>query len=335
MSMAKVQGEQCKASLSHCHVLVVDVRGLNGVGITDAFVTAIKGAGQGCKILDIIQYVIEGSLSITFMIEMGEDSSMRLMQDMLRVARELKMQLDFRFPDRKEERDISPVEAKEDNILSMAIVLDRALSIDMVYELFEFLAGHSCQILEIEHCSDSKMERSKELTKIDVRISAPSDLSASTFYLDLQPLLSKFDAELVVRPWSAMNRPNSRSLVVFGLTDVLISGCPLDALLTKAGKDLTSVDVDGKQSVDECSRKIQALAGSDASLMRQIVDELEFTPDADFVCQSLKSMGFRLALLSSSGCQLVANAVKERFGEISSHCCRGISSTSSKRRKQI
>merc|ERR550537_793083 len=41
---------------------------------------------------------------------------------------------------------------------------------------------------------------------------------------------------------------------------------------------------------------------------------MQFTPDAEFVCRSLKAMGFRLALLSSSGCQLVANAVKERFG---------------------
>jgi len=314
MSMVAVQEGQCKATLDHCHVLVVNVRGHNQVGITDTFVKAINAAGEGCKILDLVQYVIEGFLSITFMIETREDCSMRLMQDMLRVAKELKMKLDFRFPDQKEEQDISPVESQEGNKVSLAIVLETALSIDMVSELFEYFASQSCQVLEIEHCSDHKMKRNNELTKIDVRISAPSDLHMATVYLDLQPILSKFDAELVVRPWSAMITPNRRSLVVFGLSDVLISGCPLNALLRKAGKDPASVNADGAKNVDEVSRKVQALAGSDASIMHQVVDELEFTAEADFVCHSLKAMGFRLALLSSSGCKLIAQTVKERFG---------------------
>merc|ERR1719159_1524274 len=48
--------------------------------------------------------------------------------------------------------------------------------------------------------------------------------------------------------------------------------------------------------------------------MQQVAHELQFTPDAELVCRSLKAMGFRLAILSSSGCKLVANTVKERFG---------------------
>jgi len=293
---------------------VVDVRGLNQVGITVAFVNAINGSGKECKILDIVQYVIEGSLSITFMIEMGEDSSMLLIKEMLRVARELKMQLDFRFPERNEEMDIGAVEAKEGNILSMAIVLDAVLSVDMVYQIFEYLARHSCQVLEIEHRSDNRMEINNELTKIDIRFSAPSDVSTPTMYLELQPLLWKFNAELVLRPWSAMNRPNGRSLVVFGMSDVLLSGCPLDDLLRKSGKDPASVDMTGAKVLEQYNRKVKALEGCDACVIQQVIDELEYTPDAEFVCRCLKAMVFRLALLSSAGCKLIANTVKERFG---------------------
>jgi phosphoserine phosphatase SerB len=298
-----------KPTPSNRHVLMVDVRGRNQVGITDAFVNTINAAGPGCKILDIAQYVIEGSLSITFMIEMAEDSSMVVMQELLREARELKMQLDFRFPESKEEQDISKVEAKEGNVVSMTVVLNATVNVDMVFQVFEYLASHSCQILEIEHRSDNRSEINKELTKIDILISAPVDgVSVPTLYMELQPLLWKFGAEIVVRPWSAMNRPNGRSLIVFGLTDVLLSGCPLDAMLRKSGQDLASVDA---KSPDD---KVRALAGKDACIMQQVVDELQFTPDAEFVCRSLRAMGFRLALLSNSGCKLVANAVKERFG---------------------
>jgi phosphoserine phosphatase SerB len=296
------------------HVLVVDVRGLNKVGITVAFVDAINAAGQSCKILDIVQYVIEGSLSIIFMIEIGERSSMVLIKNMLSVARNLEMRLDFRFLEQHENKDISPVEAKEDNILSISIVLDAALSVDMVHQIFEHLAGQSCQVLEIENLSDNRMEITNELTKLDIRISAPSDVSVSTLYLELQPLLWKFNAELVVRPWSAMSRPNGRSLVVFGLSDVLLSGCPLDDLLRKSGKDPASLDMTGANGLEQYNRKVHALAGCEASIMQEVVDELEFTTDAEFVCRCLKAMGFRLAILSSAGCKLIANTVKERFG---------------------
>jgi phosphoserine phosphatase SerB len=316
-------GRKRTTSFSDDNVLVVDIRGPNQVGVTDAFVNVIREADEGCKILDIVQYVIEGSLSITFMIEICEDSSVKIMQEMLRVSREIKMQLDFRFPDKHEpkdiqrrgSKDIAPVEAKGNNVLSMTIALDTTMDVEMVYQLFEYLSGHSCEILEIEHRSDNRKEINDELNKIDIRISAPSHVSVPTLYLELQPLLWKFNAELVVRPWSAMTRPNGRSLIVFGLSDVLLSGCPLDKLLSKCGTDPDKVDMTGaNNSAQKCDRKVQALAGKDASAMQLVSEDLEFTKEAEFVCRCLKAMGFKTAILSNSGCKLVANAVKERFG---------------------
>merc|ERR1719335_2067463 len=70
----------------------------------------------------------------------------------------------------------------------------------------------------------------------------------------------------------------------------------------------------GAKVLEQYNRKVQALAGCDASVMQQVVDDLQFTPDAEFVCRALKAMGFRLALLSSAGCKLIANTVKERLG---------------------
>jgi phosphoserine phosphatase/glycine cleavage system regulatory protein len=299
--------------------MLVDVHGVNQVGITLAFVNVINDAGEGAKILDIVQYVVEGSLSshclsITFMIEIGEGNPMLLIKGMLSVAQSLKMQLDFRFPERNEEQDISVAEAKEGNILSVAIVLDSALNLDILCEIFGYFAAHSCQILEIEHRNDNRIEINDHLTKIDIRISSPSDVSLPTLYLELQPLLWKFNAELVVRPWSALNRPNGRSLFVFGLSEVLLHGCPLDDLLRRSGTDPVSIDMTGAKSLEQCDRKVKALAGCDACIMDQVINELRFTSDAEFVCHSLKSMGFRLAVLSSSSCKLVANAVKERLG---------------------
>eukprot|EP00746_Dinoflagellata_sp_MGD_P126951 gnl/MRDRNA2_/MRDRNA2_61654_c0_seq1.p1 gnl/MRDRNA2_/MRDRNA2_61654_c0~~gnl/MRDRNA2_/MRDRNA2_61654_c0_seq1.p1 ORF type:complete len:870 (+),score=184.12 gnl/MRDRNA2_/MRDRNA2_61654_c0_seq1:93-2702(+) len=307
---------------SESDVLVADIRGSNQVGVTDAFVGVINKSGEGCKILDIVQYVIEGSLSITFMLEVTGDSSVKMMQEMLRVSREMKMQLDFRFPEKKEAKDIHrrgskdivAVAAQESNILCLTIALDTTMDVDMVYQLFDYLSGHSCQVLEIEHRSDNRKDINKELNKIDLRISAPSHVSVATLYLELQPLLWEFNAELVVRPWSAMSRPNGRSLIVFGLSDVLVSGCPLDHLLRKAGKDPASVDMTGAKSYEKCERKVQALAGQDAGAMQKVIEDLEFTKDVEFVCRCLKAMGFKTAILSNSGCKDVANAAKERFG---------------------
>jgi phosphoserine phosphatase len=299
-----------KLSLSR-HILVVDARGLNKVGITKAFIDGINGSCQGAQILDVVQYVIEGSLSITFMIEMGEGSSMMLMKEMLRVARELEMQLDFRFPECYQEFGLEPVEG---NVISVGIVLTSSLTIDFVHQLFDYFASHSLQILEIEHRADNRIEINNELTKIEIRLSGPPEVTVPNLYLELQPLMWKFNANHVVRPYSAMNRPSGRSLVVFGLSDVLLHGCPLDDLLRKCGKDPGSVDMTGAKVLERYSRKVSALAGCDASCMQQVVEDVEFTPDADFVCRCLKALGFRIALLTSSGCKQVANTVKERFG---------------------
>merc|ERR1719160_1052801 len=100
-----------------------------------------------------------------------------MIKEMQRVAKNLKMQLDFRFPEHNEKQDLSQLDAREDNILSIAIVLESALSLDVVNEVFGYLAGHSCQILEIEHRSDNRMETNSDLTKIDIRISAPSHVA--------------------------------------------------------------------------------------------------------------------------------------------------------------
>jgi phosphoserine phosphatase SerB len=122
-------------------------------------------------------------------------------------------------------------------------------------------------------------------------------------------------AEVTVREWEGIWRPNGKSLVLFGLSDVLCPYDVLDKVLEEAAVDPASIKMPpGADPVARAASKVKALKGKDASSMARVAENLKFTPGAHLVCQSLKELGFRLAVLSNTGCKLVVQKVKSELG---------------------
>lgn len=304
-------GGYCEAACTDAesNLLLVEIYGRDSPGVAHSFLDAIQR--NDCKIVDITKYLIEGSLSITFMLELGAGSSMTLIKDLLCTARKLDLRLNFRFPDGGSS---SFTMEDSERIISINVVLDEMPSIEMVHKTFEFLSERKCQILEIDHRRDNRIENNGEFSKLEFRVWCPDGVWIPEIYLDLQAILWTFGAELVTRRWEGVSRPMGRQLVVFSLSDVLLSCDVLDEVLRQAGEDPKAMSTEQVAELKKNTMKVQRLAGKDPSCVQRVIDNLPYTKDAIFVCRSLKAMGFQLALLTSSGTKSIANAVKKELG---------------------
>eukprot|EP00971_Amphidinium_carterae_P292970 5816694-Amphidinium_carterae.1 len=116
-----------------------------------------------------------------------------------------------------------------------------------------------------------------------------------------------------------MNTPHGKSLVVFGLSDVLCPYDVLDQVLKESGAlklDEAPPAFERQQSEGglQVKDKVAMLKGTSKEAVDRVVEKLEFTPGARLVCSSLKRMGFTLAILTKTGVKEIADHVKRELG---------------------
>jgi len=273
-----------------------------------------------CQVSDMAQFVLEGSLMFTFVLHVGDKSSMGLMKELTRSAKEQRVQLDFFFPGSSQAHDGI---AKGEQVAVVSIVSCQEITPALLCGLDAVLLEHRCVIKEIEHRSDNKRENNGEYNKVEIRVSCPPGVKLSTLSVGaptasggasgLQKVAWEHGAEMTIRWWDAMNRPNGKSLVVFGISQELCTTNVLDEVLREAGLDPSTVPEEG--SIDKRNEtKVSMLKGKSAEVIQKVISRLEFTPGARLVCHALKRLGFRLAILTNIGIKSVAEHVKRELG---------------------
>jgi len=155
--------------------------GLDQPGIAHALLTVVVECD--CKVLDYAQFLLEGSLMFTFVLNVDDQSSMKLMKALTKSAHDFSMQVNFHFPesDALHSEDVGKPEALISlvslNKLSPALLLD----IDTV------LCQHECVVHDIDHRSDNNMENSREYNKFAVRVGCPAGLSFPACIWEFRP----------------------------------------------------------------------------------------------------------------------------------------------------
>jgi len=165
-------------------------------------------------------------------------------------------------------------------------------------------------------------EHNGEYNKVQIRIRCPVGLRLASLMMGpasgevegLQEVAWEHGGEVTVRWWDAMNRPNGKSLVVFGLSNVLCPDDVLDLVLKEAGFDPASVKPESTQPGAMALAKLAMLKGHSTQLMRKVLDHLTFTPGAKVVCSAMKRLGCRLAILTNTGMREIAEHVKSQLG---------------------
>jgi len=315
------------------NVVGVIGRGNDGPGIADAFLKV--AVDNSCQVLDMVQFLMEGTLVFTFVLELNKSSSVKVLQEMLDTGKSRGLKMDLHFQ-HQQEADVASM-----NAASISIVSPNTITPSLLHGLDSILAQLGCVCHEIEHRSDNKAENNGECNKLQLRVSCPPGLKLTTLYTGgpqaqalcaggLQKVAAAHGAVVTVRWWDAMSRPNGKSLVVFELSSVLCPYDVLDEMLKEAGVDpavaVTASDGaechaegDGGEqqpgkSLGEVKAKVGLLQGQSTSIVRKVLERLQLTPGARLVCGALKAMGFRLAILTRTGCREVAEHVRLQLG---------------------
>eukprot|EP00929_Paragymnodinium_shiwhaense_P087834 TRINITY_DN4797_c0_g1_i1.p1 TRINITY_DN4797_c0_g1~~TRINITY_DN4797_c0_g1_i1.p1 ORF type:complete len:849 (+),score=280.46 TRINITY_DN4797_c0_g1_i1:88-2634(+) len=292
--------------------LVVRVWGQDTQGIAHAFMSTV--VAHKCTVLDLSQFLLGSSLTFTFVLDVGPTTNtVAMMKDLTKVAKDFNLQVDFHASDGKAVHS-----ENNPNVAVMYLVSSKTFPPALVYDLDGCLKAHGCAVLSIEHRSDNKKENNGEFNKLSICFSCPAGFQLSalrTSEHDIVEVAQKYGADCTVRWWDAMNRPNGKSLVVFGLSNVLYKSDVLDEVLTEAGVTPPSPAVGEDFNPEEMAkRKVAMLKGIDSKVIPQVIDRLEFTPGASVVCSALKKMGFRLAVLTNTGVKEIAEHVKRQLG---------------------
>lgn len=313
-----------QANDKKANVLVVRGWGSDSPGVVDSLMKVV--VSNNCQVLDMAQFLIGGSLVFTFVIQVDDQKSMKLMKDFQDSAKQRDLKLNFHIP----EADADCEASGRDNEAVIVLVSGKDITPSLLAEIDSVLFEHQCVVHEIEHRSDNMLENNGEFNKVQIRISCPPGLKLGALVmgapkdeggssLGIQKVAWSHGCEVTARWCDAMNRPNGKSLVIFGLSNVLCPSDVLDEVLIEAGLDPQSVvpPPDGTSSVPAGvteTQKLAMLKGHSAQLVQKVAQRLEFTPGAKLVCAALKRMGFRIAILTNTGMKGIAEHAKAQLG---------------------
>mmetsp|Transcript_25341 Transcript_25341/g.58901 ORF Transcript_25341/g.58901 Transcript_25341/m.58901 type:complete len:866 (+) Transcript_25341:37-2634(+) len=304
---------------SNTSLLTVIARGKDRPGIADAFLKVT--VSHKCELRDLAQFMIEGMLVFTFVLEVADQSSLKLIRDMKKCAKDHGMEVEYDFPEGTRDE-------VDESMALLSLVSTSGITPALLHGLDSALAKHGCVVHEIEHRSDNKIENNNECSKMQLRVRCPKGLGLGTLYLGarnpdgeevlgLQNIIKEdHGVQVTLRWWDAMSRPNGKSLVVFGLSDVLCPYDVLDELLKEAGVDpsaCSSASASGNL-VQQRQSKVSLLKGKSADCVPKLLQRLKLTHGARLVCSALKALGCTLAILTNTGVGSVAKHVQQQLG---------------------
>jgi len=182
----------------------------------------------------------------------------------------------------------------------------------IVAKVSEFLYRRNANIERI------RMVAQGELNAMEILIDI-SDLPSrfEDFRRDLESACSDVAQDVVLQTENVFRRP--KKLIVFDVDSTLINVEVINELAKAAGvgekvKEITEKAMEGKISFKQALKeRARLLKGLDIKVLEAIADNLEITPGAEELVNTLKALGYKIALISG-GFTYFVNKIKARLG---------------------
>ncbi|KAG2222980.1 hypothetical protein INT45_012279 [Circinella minor] len=155
------------------------------------------------------------------------------------------------------------------------------------------------------------------LSCADFRLSVPRTVDMNQLRTDLFELSASHGTDIALQPDDVF-RKNKR-LVVFDMDSTLIRQEVIDEIARHAGvvdqvAAITEAAMNGEIDFKESlRRRVALLKDTNVDVLEKVKESLTFTEGAHFLCQSLKKLGFKLAVISGGFIPL-ARYVKAELG---------------------
>jgi phosphoserine phosphatase len=296
-------------------IILVNLMGSDRPGITRDLSGIV--AQHGARILDIGQSVIHDTLTLGMLIELPPVSeSHPVLKDMLFKAHEWGLQARFTPISNPEYESWVDAQGKPRYIMTL---LGPQLSARHLEGLGGVATRHGMNIDRITRLSGRvslarEPERPRACVEFSVR-GAPDDPRA--LRSDILDLSQELEVDIAIQVDDVFRR--NRRMVAFDMDSTLIQIEVINELAAAAGVGdqvaaITREAMNGKIEFQEAlRRRLRPLKGLPTSVLDDIIDRLPITEGAERLIRTLKTLGYKTAILSG-GFTYVGEYLQQRFG---------------------
>ena len=296
-------------------VILINLTGADRPGITRDLSAIL--ARHDVRILDIGQAVIHDTLTLGLLVEVPPESeSHPVLKDVLFKAHEWDLQARFTPVGLEEYERWVRAQGQPRHIMTL---IGTQLTARHLEGLGDVATRHGLNIDNITRLSGRvSMQREHEQLRSCVELSlrgTPDD--ASALRGELLDLAQSLDVDIAFQVDDVYRR--NRRLVAFDMDSTLIQTEVIDELAAAAGvgdevSAITEAAMNGELDFKESLvRRVGLLKGLEESVLEQIAARLPLTPGAERLIRTLRSLGYRTAILSG-GFSFFGKDLQQRLG---------------------
>ncbi len=296
-------------------LILINIAGEDRPGLTSAL-TEILG-NHDASILDIGQADIHHNLSLGILFKTSSEKSGCIMKELLFKASEMNVSIRFSPITIKAYNNWVARQGKNRWIIT---ILGRRITAKQIAAVSKVVAQQELNIDAIQRLTgrmplhEGEEAMNKSCIEFSVR-GTPTD--KGMMQKELMELASTLDFDVSMQEDTIFRR--SRRLICFDMDSTLIETEVIDELAIKAGvgdqvKAITESAMRGEIDFKESfTQRVALLKGLDASVMREIAENLPMSEGIERLMTILKRTGYKIAILSG-GFTYFGNYLKQKFG---------------------
>ncbi len=286
-------------------MVLVTMTGPDRSGIIAAVTGQIAEAGA--RIRDIEQTVTHTLLSLSVLIDFptGESARQPLIKDLLFLAKELGLDLDFQVISESEYR------RKTTRNTYVVTIMGGEVNAPALAHISRVLAEHAANIERITKLTQG------QLRCVELLITVPPELDVRAMTRTLLLAGAEHLVDIAVQKESLYRR--AKRLVVMDMDSTLIQVEVIDELARLAGVGLQVEEITGRAMNGELDfsaalrERVALLRGLREQALEEVYRQIPFTPGAKTLVRILKRLGFRTAVISG-GFTFFTDRLKEELG---------------------
>ena len=286
-------------------MVLVTMTGPDRTGIIAAVTGQIAEAGA--RIRDIEQTVTHTLLSLSLLIDFptGESARQPLIKDLLFLAKELGLDLDFQVISESEYR------RKTTRNSYVVTIMGGEVNAPALAHLSRLLAEHAANIERITKLTQG------QLRCVELLITVPPELDVRTMTRTLLQAGAEHLVDIAVQKESLYRR--AKRLVVMDMDSTLIQVEVIDELARLAGVGSRVEEITGRAMNGELDfaaalrQRVALLRGLREAALEEVFRQIPFTPGAKTLVRILKRLGFRTAVISG-GFTFFTDRLKDELG---------------------
>jgi len=298
---------------SETELILIRIAGVDRPGLTASLTDIL--AEYDVSIMDIGQADIHNTLSLGILFKTESSKSGHIMKDLLFKAADLNISLRFYPITNEEYSKWVSMQGKHRYILT---ILGRKLTARQISNTTRIIADQGMNIDYIRRLTgriplDDGKARTRACIEFSVR-GTPKDSKEMNYNLMKMGKELSIDYSLQV---DNMYR-RIRRLICFDMDSTLIQTEVIDELAMRAGvgdqvKAITASAMRGEIDFKESfTKRVALLKGLDASVLKDIAQNLPITEGVDRLMFALKKYGYKIAILSG-GFNFFGNYLKRKY----------------------